>query len=214
MKKTLESLELKVGRQPPSGCLVVLHGRGTNGYDLVPIAQALGFSGLRYIFPHAPFPVPGVFGGKAWYELPPYDREGILESRHLLFSLLEELEREGVPSAQIALMGFSQGAVMGLDVGTRYPRRLAGIIALSGYLPFPEDLHSEKSVASLQLPVLLVHGTEDPIVPLEGSRQAERILKEEGFSVRLLEYPMGHEVIPQEIEEIRKFLLSLFPGSL
>lgn len=214
MKKTLQRIDLKPERQPAAGCVVVLHGRGTNGYDLVPIVQAFRLPRLRYLFPHAPFPVPFIWEGRAWYELPPYDREGILESRQLLFNLLEELEGEGLSSGQIALMGFSQGAVMSLDVGVRYPHRLAGIIALSGYLPFPESLHQEKSPVSQGLPVLLAHGTEDPVVPILGSRQAAQILKEEEFSVRLLEYRMGHEVIPEEVAEIRRFLQDLFPDYL
>ncbi|HZR47637.1 MAG TPA: dienelactone hydrolase family protein, partial [Candidatus Manganitrophaceae bacterium] len=122
-------------------------------------------------------------------------------------------EREKLPAGKLVLMGFSQGAVMSLDAGLRYSKRVAMIIALSGYLPFPERLPAERSAASAGTPILLIHGTGDEVVPVDGSRKAHAALLKEGYPVRLQEYPMGHEVIPEELRLIRDELkkrLSLF----
>lgn len=114
--------------------MITLHGRGTTGEDLMPLADEIALPGIHWIFPDAP----SLFRrlrGRMWYSSPPQGQSGILESRRLLFDLLDQLiTREGIPSDRIALTGFSQGAVMSLDVGLRYPQPLAAIIALSGYL--------------------------------------------------------------------------------
>ncbi len=212
--RVLERIDLAPQGQAALGCLITLHGRGVTGEDLVPIAEELHLPRLRYIFPHAPFPMQGMWGGRAWYDLPPHEEEGIQESRRLLTALIEELVAEGWAPERIALTGFSQGAVMSLDVGLRYGKRLAGILALSGYLHAPERLHAERSPMAVGMPILLCHGTEDPLLPIEGSRQAARLLTAEGFPVTLKEYPMGHEVIPEELAEITRFLVTLFPDAV
>lgn len=187
--------------------MITLHGRGTTGEDLIPLADEIALPGIRWIFPDAPFPFPDDFGGRMWYTSPPQGQSGILESRRLLFDLLDTLmTREGIPSDRIALIGFSQGAVMSLDVGLRYPQPLAAMIALSGYLASPEKLTAEKSPASIKTPILLVHGTMDEVVPVDGSRKAHTVLVKEGYQPRLEEYPMGHQVIPEEIQLIGDFL--------
>ncbi|MDC4205220.1 MAG: dienelactone hydrolase family protein [Candidatus Manganitrophus sp.] len=189
------------------GCVITLHGRGTTGEDLMPLADEIALPGIHWIFPDAPFPFSDDFGGRMWYSSPPQGQSGILESRRLLFDLLDRLiTREGIPSDRIALTGFSQGAVMSLDVGLRYPQPLAAIIALSGYLASPETLAAEKSPASIKTPILLVHGTMDEVVPVDGSRKAHMVLVREGYQPRLEEYPMGHQVIPEEIQLIGDFL--------
>lgn len=208
----LEQVDLPSEVQPAAGCVVTLHGRGVTGEDLVPLAKELRLRALRFVFPHAPFGFMGYFNGRAWYESPPRAHEGLLESRQLLFHFLEELEKEGEDPARIVLMGFSQGAVMSLDVGIRYPKRLAGVIALSGYLYAADALGTEKSAASDGLPILLTHGTYDDVLPLAGSRQAWKVLQAHGFQARLMEYPMGHQVIPEELEEVRSFLKTVLPG--
>jgi len=192
---------------PLKGCVITLHGRGTTGEDLMPLADEMRLPGLRWIFPDAPFPFPDGFGGRMWYTSPPQAQSGILESRRLLFDLLGQLiARDGIPSGRIVLMGFSQGAVMSLDVGLRYPARLAAVVALSGYLASPEALAAEKSSASLQTPVLLAHGTMDEVVSVDGSRKARALLAKEGYQARLEEYPTGHQVIPEEMKLVRDFV--------
>ncbi|MDC4225734.1 MAG: dienelactone hydrolase family protein [Candidatus Manganitrophus sp.] len=174
------------------GCVITLHGRGTTGEDLMPLADEIALPGMHWIFPDAPFPFPDDFGGRMWYSSPPQGQSGILESRRLLFDLLDRLiTREGIPSDRIALTGFSQGAVMSLDVGLRYPQPLAAIIALSGYLASPETLAAEKSPASIKTPILLVHGTMDEVVPVDGSRKAHAVLVREGISGSIEEVSDG-----------------------
>jgi phospholipase/carboxylesterase len=194
----------------PIGCIVTLHGRGVRGEDLVPLAEAIALEGIRWIFPDGPMELSVPWGGRAWYEIPPHPLQGLLQSRKLLFDLIERLEREQIPSKRIALAGFSQGAVMSLDVGVRYPRRIAGIVAMSGFLARPETLAVEKSPAAAGLPILLTHGKNDDVLPVEGAREAQAALRTEGFSVRLREYLMGHEVIPEALSEIRNFLNQIF----
>jgi len=202
MSSSLEFLD-----RPPkvdcAGCVVTLHGRGVDGGDLIPMAAMLDLPALRFIFPHGPFPTQ--FGGRAWFLPPPMEQEGILSSRHLLLELIQKIEAEGTPAGRIALMGFSQGAVMSLDVGLRYPRRLAAIVALSGYLSDPDHLVQEAGPIA-QLPVLIAHGTEDEVLPVSGSRAAAKTIESLGTEVSLREYPVGHQINPEEIGDIQAFL--------
>lgn len=192
------------------GCVVFLHGRGTTGEDLMPLADEIALPSLRWIFPDAPLPFLEDFDGRMWFASPPDQQGGIIKSRSLLFELLNQLiEKEQTPPQQIVLMGFSQGAVMSLDVGLRFPKRLAGLVAMSGFLPSPETIPAEKSPASAEMPILLVHGTGDDVVNVDGSRQALDVFRKEGYTVDLQEYAMGHQVIPEEILLIRNHLTKL-----
>jgi phospholipase/carboxylesterase len=194
----------------PVGCIIVLHGRGVTGQDLASLAGEISLDGIRWIFPDGPMEMPGSWGGRAWYEIPPDPPRGIFQSRKLLFGLIEWLESESIPSRRIALMGFSQGAVMSLDVGLRYPKRIAGIVAMSGYLALPDTLRSEKSPTAAGLPILMTHGKNDDVLPVDGARKAQAILRAEGASVRLSEYLMGHQVIPEVLGEVENFLVKIF----
>jgi len=209
MPDSLKYAELPAERTP-AGCVVTLHGRGVDGEDLIPLAAMLNLPSIRFIFPHAPFLTD--FGGRAWYPPPPKEDEGILTSRKLLVELILKIETEEIPAERIALMGFSQGAVMSLDVGLRYPRRLAAIAALSGYLHDPQRIAQEKGAIS-QLPIFLAHGSADAVLPVSGSRRALEILEPLGPSVTYREYPIGHQIDPEEIDDIRAFLERCFPRS-
>lgn len=206
-----ERIEAEVS--PPLGCIVALHGRGTQATDLMPLAEALRLPKILFVFPEAPYVVPEFAPGKAWYRWPSDEHEGLLESRAQLYELLERIQKEGVPSHRIAFLGFSQGAVMSLDVGARYPKKLAGIVGLSGYLYNPPALAKEKFSGALNAPILLAHGTYDSIVPVEHGRATYQALVKEGFSVKFLEYAMDHQIVAEEMAEIRKFLLDIFPGA-
>jgi phospholipase/carboxylesterase len=208
------SLRLHWEEIPPSGggqgCVITLHGRGTSGQEMMPLADQIHLPRLRWVFPDGPMPFPGGFGGRMWYESPTEGPRGIEASRDLLFELLDHLiTQDMVPEDRVVLMGFSQGAVMSLDVGLRYPRRLAGIIALSGHLAVPDKLSAEKSDVSAGMPVLLVHGKLDEVVSVEESREAQAMLRKEGYRVRLNEFLMAHQIIPDEIEAIRRYLVQL-----
>ena len=191
---------------PPTGCVIALHGRGVSGEDLVPLADEIRLDRIRWIFPDAPLELPGVWGGREWYHRSPDGDHGIPQSRSLLYELIEGIEQQRTPAERIVLMGFSQGAVMSLDVGVRYPRRLAGIVAMSGYLSSPETLAVETSPAATALPILLTHGTHDDVLPVEGSRLAEVALQRHGCDVRLHEYPIGHQISAEELSEVTTFL--------
>lgn len=197
---------------PPDGssataAIVAIHGRGATAEDLAPLAEALALPGVRWFFPQGWQPFPHAFGmGWAWFDLPPDHRAGILESRRRLTGVLDELAASGVPSERTVIAGFSQGAVMSLDVALRYPRRLAGVAALSGHLFEPESLAAELSPAQTQLPVFLAHGTEDDVVPLVGSRAAAQALSAAGLPVELREYRMAHQIVAEELADLRAFL--------
>ena len=206
------SVRLHWDELPPSGgmqgCIITLHGRGTSGQEMMPLADQIHLPSLRWIFPDGPMPFPGGFGGRMWYESPTEGPRGVHASRDLLFELLDHLiTHEKVPEDRMVLMGFSQGAVMSLDVGLRYPQRLAGIVALSGHLAVPLKLSAEKSEASAGMSILLVHGKLDEVVPVKGSREAQAALRKEGYRVRLCEFLMAHQVIPDEIEVVRRYLI-------
>ncbi len=191
----------------PKGCVITLHGRGTSGQDLIPISEAVDLPDLYWVFPDAPFPFPDLLGGMMWYGSTTGKYSDIQTSRKLLFDLLDHvIKKNHIPSESIALLGFSQGAVMSLDVGLRYPHKIGALIALSGFLAAPEKLKEEKSPASKNVPILLAHGTMDEVVSVKGSREAQNILISEGYSAELKEYPMGHQIIPEEITLIRDHL--------
>ncbi len=175
----------------------------------MPLADEINLPQLRWIFPDAPFPFPDLLGGKMWFGSSAGNSSGIITSRELLLDLLDNLIGDDhlIPN-KIALLGFSQGAVMGLDVGVRYPSRLGTLVALSGFLAQPEKLSKEKSPASGNMPILLAHGTEDEIVNVEGSRHAQNKLLKAGYSAELQEYPMGHQIITEEIKLIRDHLIT------
>ena len=190
------------------GCAVMLHGRGTTGEDLLPVAQEINLPDIRWVFPDAPFPFPGVFEGKMWFSPLSSNANDLQISRGLIFDLLKSLiEKDRLPPEKIALLGFSQGAVMALDVGVRFFRRLGTVIALSGFLASPEKLHKERSPASNGMPILLAHGSEDDVVSIDGSRQANRTLQKEGYALASHEYPMGHQIIAEEMVLIRAHLI-------
>lgn len=192
------------------GCILGLHGRGVTGKDLASLAEAMALDGVQWVFPDGPLDFPGSLGGRAWFEHSPHHARGILLSRKKIFEWIGELEGESVPADRIALVGFSQGAVVALDAGVRYPRRLAGIVGMSGFLVFPETLAAEKSPSAKGLPILLTHGKNDEVLPVEGSREAQAVLRAEGFSVRLREYLMGHEVVAETLSDVREFLNGIF----
>ncbi|HSG04894.1 MAG TPA: alpha/beta hydrolase, partial [Nitrospiria bacterium] len=195
---------------PVRGCVIALHGRGVRGSDLAPLAGAIGMPDVRWVFPDGPMEVPPLADGRAWYDSSDPNHEGLNASREIIFGHIERLEKEGLPPERILLAGFSQGAVVSLDAGLRYPRRLAGLIGMSGYLAHPDRLEEEMSPAASALPVLLTHGKNDEVLSVEGSREAQAVLKTLGFSVELREYLMGHEVIQEVLEEVRKFMVRVF----
>ena len=217
MNTLLESVELQT-TSSPMATVVWLHGLGADGYDFVPVVrelQTLGAPPLRYVFPHASTMPVTINGGavmRAWYDivnadlLRREDEKGIRASQQQVEALIaREIER-GVSSKRIVLAGFSQGGAIALQTGLRRSEPLAGIIALSCYLPLADSFAGERAQASKDVPVFMAHGTSDPIVPLARATVSRDALKAAGYAVEWHEYPMPHSVSEQEIRDIAQFL--------
>jgi len=182
--------------------MVMLHGLGDSieGYRWLP--EAMDLPWLNYLLVNAP---DDYYGGYAWFDLndlPP----GVQRSRKLLFELLDDLPARGFPAEQMTLGGFSQGCLMAVDVGLRYPQRLAGIVGISGWVYEPETLLKELPPVARQQRLLMTHGTGDPLVPIAGVRTQIPLLKAAGIDVEWREFNKPHTMIEEEIIVVRDFV--------
>jgi phospholipase/carboxylesterase len=213
----LDALEINPVQQPRA-CLIWLHGLGADGHDfepLIPELRLVDEIGVRVVLPHAP-PRPVTINGgmvmRAWYDVlstdfrTAEDRSGIRQSEQLLRALIAREEAIGIPAERIVLAGFSQGGAMVLHTGLRYPRPIAGILALSCYLPLAELLARERCEANLGVPIMMAHGEYDPLIPLALAEQSRDHLRQQGYTVDWHSYPMPHAVYPQEIRDLRDWL--------
>ena len=200
-------------------CSVIwLHGLGADGNDFASIVPQLDLRGcppIRFIFPHAPSMPVTINGGyvmPAWYDIvganlvDRQDAAGIQKSEKAIQALIEQEVARGIPYERIVLAGFSQGCAMALHTGLRLPHRLAGIMALSGYLPLADRFPLERHTANAHTPVFMAHGTQDPVVILKRGEDSRDALKALGHPVQWHTYPMPHSVHPQEIADIAAFL--------
>ncbi|MGH9464470.1 MAG: alpha/beta hydrolase [Thermoanaerobaculia bacterium] len=204
-------------RRPAEAAVIWLHGLGADGYDFEPIVPQLSLShdhAVRFVFPHAPRIPVTINAGlimPAWYDIASFepqgqDERGIRRSDRQVRALLaREIER-GVPAAKIVLAGFSQGGAIALFTGLRHGERLAGLMALSTYLPLPEQVAAEAAPANRDVPVFQAHGLYDPLVPLALGRATRDWLAERGYPGEWHEYPIQHQVCLEEIEEIGAWL--------
>lgn len=215
-----DCVEIELGQ--PTASVIWLHGLGADGHDFEPIVPELGFSrdaGIRFVFPHAPMRPVTINGGmtmRAWYDIKTFDREapqdeaGIRESALLLERLIERERQRGSDYGRIVVAGFSQGGAIALHTALRFPRRLAGLIALSTWLPlaqaFREEVAAAPEAAPRDLPIFMAHGTFDPVLPVELGKTSRRVLEQAGFTVEWHEYPMAHAVCPEEILALRRWL--------
>jgi phospholipase/carboxylesterase len=197
-----------------------MHGLGADGHDFEPLVPDLlddGMPALRFVFPHAPVRPVTVNGGarmRAWYDIKSLDADitlrqdetGVRESIGQLAALIAREADRGVPASRVFLAGFSQGGATVLSGGVRHPKRLAGIIALSTYLPIGESTAAERSEANAGLPIFMAHGTHDPVVQFKLGSQSRDALKSLGYDVDWRTYPMQHQVSPQEIADLRQWL--------
>lgn len=202
----------------PSHSVIWLHGLGADGHDFEPIVPYLGLSpktGVRFIFPHAlrrPVTINGGMVMRAWYDIIEIsasrgqDEAGIRHSADKVRELIGYEISRGVPASRIILAGFSQGGAMALHVGLRYEQKLAGIMALSAYLLFPERLEAELSPANAKTPVFVGHGTQDPVVPLFLGQGVRSALQAGGWPVEWHTYPIPHSVSQPEIEDIGRWM--------
>lgn len=213
----LEFVELTTGTAP-AGLVIWLHGLGADGWDFVPVVRELESCGAppaRYVFPHAPMMPVTINNGfvmRAWYDIRTADlghREdgaGIRASQAAVQQLIARETGRGVAPGRIVLAGFSQGAAITLQTGLRQAQPLAGLIALSGYLPLAETLAAERDPASNGVPIFMAHGRDDPVVPIARAQRSRELLVSLGYRVDWHEYPMQHAVCAEEIEAIARFL--------
>jgi phospholipase/carboxylesterase len=207
----------------PVAVVIWLHGLGADGHDFEPIVPQLRLPAdlpVRFVFPHAPEIAVAAFGGqraRAWFDFDltggpdlPGMKKSVLQIRDLIQNEIDN----GMPAERILLAGFSQGGVMAFHTGLYYPKRLAGILALSTFLAEGERLASTRADANEQIPILMCHGQQDAMVPLAMGKSSLTNLKRAGYAVEWREYPMGHEVCMEEIREISRWLRSVLgPGS-
>ena len=203
--------------------VIWLHGLGANGYDFAPVVDMLNLAQVRFILPHAPSMAVTRNNGyvmPAWYDLyAPSDSQkedlaGITRSEDSLNSLIENEIKRGIASDQIVLAGFSQGGAIALHSATRYPKKLAGVLALSTYLPLKATLAKQAHAANLATPIFMAHGRADDIISLDRALASRLSLEESGFNVQWHEYPMAHSVCAEEINDIRLFLTGLLQQDL
>jgi len=202
----------------PRACIIWLHGLGADGHDFEPLITQLGLvetQGVRVVLPHAPRRSVTINGGMvmpAWYDIiaPDFtrgqDSKGIRESAQQLQALIRREIDAGIAAEQILLAGFSQGGAIALHTGLRYPQPLAGILALSTYLPLADSLATEAAAANRAVPIMMAHGTQDPVVPLSLATQSRDKLQQQGYGVAWHSYTMQHAVCPEELCDIRGWL--------
>ncbi|MCB1644740.1 MAG: alpha/beta fold hydrolase [Pseudomonadales bacterium] len=196
--------------------VIWLHGLGADGHDFEPIVPELNLpesSGIRFIFPHAPVRPVTINGGaemRAWYDFTPHSESGstadIEASAEAIRAFIRHENEQGIPTEKIVLAGFSQGGVIALYTALRHTSRLAGVVALSTYLHDFRATEAERTDANLAIPILMAHGTYDPMIPIMQAATSRENLIRLGYDVRWLDYPMEHQVCLEEIEEIAWFL--------
>jgi phospholipase/carboxylesterase len=217
-------LELIRGDSPDVRASVIwLHGLGADGYDFAPVVDMLNLAQVRFILPHAPSMAVTRNNGyvmPAWYDLyapsesQKEDMAGITRSEGYLNSLIDNEIKRGIASDKIVLAGFSQGGAIALHTATRYPKKLAGVLALSTYLPLKSTLAKQAHAANLVTPIFMAHGRTDDIIRLDRALASRLCLEETGFAVQWHEYAMAHSVCAEEINDIRLFLTELFQQDL
>lgn len=203
---------LKYVKNVPSGqpdtaeipLLIVMHGRGADANDLADIAPYLD-NGYRFLFPNAPKPFEvyaGMSNGFTWFDGWPAEPRSFRESRQLILEFLDQaLEQYPTPPGKVILCGFSQGGMMALDTGFRSDKPIAGIVCMSGAIN-EEELPPFKT----DIPVLLIHGTEDEVIPPIHARRARAVLEEHGIDTTYHEFPMGHQVTDESLSVVRHFM--------
>ena len=210
-------IEIETAPQPTAS-VIWLHGLGADGRDFVPIVPELRLPSdlaIRFVFPHAPHRPVTINRGsvmRAWYDIAETefgrqeDEAGIRESEQTVRRLIQRETERGIASERIVLAGFSQGGAVALHTGLRLPQRLAGILALSTYLPLADTLKAEAHPANADVPIFMAHGTDDPIIPLALGESSADLLTRRGANLEWRTYEMEHSVCLDEIQDIAGWL--------
>jgi phospholipase/carboxylesterase len=215
LSSRLETVEITTG-DLPTASVIWLHGLGADGHDFEPVVPELKLPiAVRFIFPHAPIRAVTVNQGaamRAWYDILSMERtdieddDGIYASAASVGDLIAlEVER-GMPSTRVVLAGFSQGGAIALHTALRYPAQLAGVLALSTYLPLREKLEAERSDANRTVPLMMAHGQQDTVISERLGQASRQYLQDSGYQVDWFGYAMGHSVCAQEIADIGRWL--------
>ncbi|MCC9000349.1 MAG: alpha/beta fold hydrolase [Candidatus Contendobacter sp.] len=198
--------------------VIWMHGLGADANDFGPIVPEMRLPtelGIRFVFPNAPVRPVTVNGGmrmRAWYDVLTVDLprredpDGVYDSERAIVALLEREKQRGVPAERIVLAGFSQGGAMALHTGLRYPERLAGILALSCYIPLADRLNAERRLANQHTPLFIAHGDYDAVIPMRYGQMSVERLESLGYAPEWRDYGMGHEVCWEEIRDIAGWL--------
>lgn len=221
MNQLIKHLELVTGPEP-RGSVIWMHGLGADCWDFVSIVKELYLPDdlpLRFIFPQAPNRPITINGGHVmpgWYDISMAELErkpdeaGVRESQGFIDVLIAREVSRGIAANKIILVGFSQGGAIALQAGLRQTQALAGILALSTYLTLGDSLAREKTTANANIPILMAHGTQDPVVSLALARSSRDAMVALGYKVEWREYPMQHSLCAQEVEEIGGWLQARF----
>lgn len=203
---------------PAVAAVIWLHGLGADGFDFVPIVDELRLPAtlpVRFIFPHAaprPVTINNGYVMRAWYDIKGFgperaeDDAGIRESEGIVMRYIEQEIAQGIPASKIVIAGFSQGGAIALQAALRYRQRLAGVMALSTYLPLAASLPAEASAANRDVPILMCHGVHDPVVPAQMGEASRDALQGLGYRIEWRTYPMEHSVCMEEVVELSKWL--------
>jgi phospholipase/carboxylesterase len=220
----LETIDVQTSLKPDAA-IIWLHGLGADGHDFEPVVPELAPRGMRawrFVFPHAPVRPVTINGGmrmRAWYDIRGLDRgaaEDVAGFRDTDAHVRQLIGREvarGIPTTRIVLAGFSQGGAVSLYTAPRLAEKLAGVMALSCYLPCESSLRAEAKPANLATPILMAHGQMDPVIPMSLGLKSRDYLQSAGYSVQWRDYPMPHSVCPAEIADIRAFLERVLPAT-
>ncbi|TWI14434.1 phospholipase/carboxylesterase [Lysobacter ruishenii] len=220
----LETVERETGPSP-TWSVIWLHGLGADGNDFEPIVPELlrqGWPAIRFVFPHAPVRAVTINNGarmRAWYDIKDFDlvsradEAGVAESIMQVEALVAREVERGIPRARIVLAGFSQGGAITLAWGLRTTQPLAGLVALSTYLPSAQKADEFMRTEATAQPVFMAHGTQDPVVPVQAGHYSAGLLQQRGFDIDWHTYPMAHQVCAEQIRDLGDWLTRRFAGA-
>jgi phospholipase/carboxylesterase len=218
----LETIEVETAAKP-NAAVIWLHGLGADGHDFEPIVPEIvrpGERAWRFVFPHAPVRPVTINGGmsmRAWYDLKGMERSaaediaGFRDTDARIRHLIAQEGKRGIAPNRIVLAGFSQGGAVSLYTAARFPEKLAGVLALSCYLPAESTFKAERVPANDATPIFMAHGQGDTVLPMSLGTQSRDYLKAQGYLVEWHDYPMAHAVCAAEIGDIREYLFRVLP---
>ncbi len=214
----LPAVEILTG-PVPTHAVIWMHGLGADGHDFEPVVDEFDTDRLpptRFIFPHAPERAVTINGGyvmRAWFDIysrdygnRAEDAEGTEASAAQVEALIARENARGIPDERIVLAGFSQGGAIALHAGLRHPRRLAGVMALSTFLPLAERLAGEAHPANRDVPIFMAHGQGDSVIPHAFAQQSAELLAAAGYPLEWRSYPMEHSLCLPEVRDIEDWL--------